>query len=132
MIAKLAVWGQTRQVAIERIKRALDEYEVAGITTTLPFFRQLVRDEEFIAGHLDTGFIGRFNARQAAATPEAPSMEETDMAIIAASLLYLTEQRRKSGPATSSVNRWKMSGRNSALDARRRLGEQTSSTWRKL
>ena len=68
MIAKLAVWGRTRNEAIDRLRRALDEYEVSGITTTLPFFREIVRDEEFIAGKLDTGFIARFNERRAAAT----------------------------------------------------------------
>ena len=67
MIAKLAVWGRTRAEAIDRLRRALDEYEVSGITTTLPFFREVVRDEEFISGRLDTGFIARFNERRAAA-----------------------------------------------------------------
>src|SRR6185295_14729339 len=52
MIAKLAVWGRTRTEAIERLRRALDEYDVGGITTTLPFFRRVVRDEEFVAGRL--------------------------------------------------------------------------------
>ena len=65
MIAKLAVWGRTRGDAIDRLRRALDEYEVSGITTTLPFFREVVRDEEFISGRLDTGFISRFNERKA-------------------------------------------------------------------
>src|SRR6266404_6772380 len=55
MISKLAVWGSTRAEAIDRMRRALDEYAVGGIKTTLPFFREIVRDEEFIAGHLDTG-----------------------------------------------------------------------------
>jgi acetyl-CoA carboxylase biotin carboxylase subunit len=64
MISKLAVWGNTRAEAIDRMRRALDEYAVGGIKTTLPFFREIVRDEEFVAGHLDTGFIGRFNERR--------------------------------------------------------------------
>src|SRR5262245_20427004 len=64
MISKLAAWGRSRQEAIDRLRRALDEYVVGGIKTTLPLFRQIVRDEEFIAGHLDTGFIPRFRQRQ--------------------------------------------------------------------
>src|SRR5262249_47220950 len=59
MISKLAAWGHTRAEAIDRLRRALDEYAVGGIKTTLPFFREIVRDEEFIAGQLDTGFIPR-------------------------------------------------------------------------
>ncbi|MDQ1558791.1 MAG: acetyl-CoA carboxylase, biotin carboxylase subunit [Pyrinomonadaceae bacterium] len=68
MISKLAAWGRTRDEAIARMRRALAEYTVGGIKTTLPFFREVVRDEEFIAGRLDTGFIERFNQRRAAAT----------------------------------------------------------------
>src|SRR5437868_4752178 len=64
MISKLAAWGRTRREAINRLRRALDEYTVGGIKTTLPFFREIVRDEEFIAAHLDTGFIPRFNERR--------------------------------------------------------------------
>ena len=52
LISKLAAWGRTRDEAIDRLRRALDEYEVAGIKTTLPFFREIVRDEEFISGRL--------------------------------------------------------------------------------
>src|SRR5918998_1578761 len=67
MISKLATWGRTRQEAVERMRRALDEYTVGGIKTTLPFFREVMRDEEFVAGRLDTAFISRFNERRAAA-----------------------------------------------------------------
>src|ERR1700682_1900613 len=65
MISKLAAWGSTRAQAIDRLRGALDEYAVGGIKTTLPFFREIVRDQEFIAGRLDTGFIPRFQQRSA-------------------------------------------------------------------
>ena len=61
LISKLAAWGRTRSESIDRLRRALDAYEVGGIKTTLPFFREIVRDEEFQSGRLDTGFITRFN-----------------------------------------------------------------------
>src|SRR5205085_9777781 len=54
LFSKLAVWGRTRAEAIDRLRRALDEYAVGGIKTTLPFFRAVVRDAEFIQGRLDT------------------------------------------------------------------------------
>ena len=124
MISKLAVWGHTRQEAIERLKRALDEYEVSGITTTLPFFRTVVKDHDFISGRLDTGFIARFNERQAAATPEAESLEERDMALIAAAIHYLRKQRQSATATTkTAASRWKMSGRAAALNAREVLSE---------
>src|SRR6185436_10031426 len=89
MIAKLAVWGRTREEAIDRLKRALDEYEVSGITTTLPFFREVVTDEEFVSGKLDTGFITRFNERRLTreSSQEVKANQvETDLATIAAAL----------------------------------------------
>jgi len=71
MISKLAVWGRTRAEAIDRLRRALDEYAVGGIKTTLPFFREIVRDEEFIAGLLDTA-IAYGRAQRQAATNHQP------------------------------------------------------------
>lgn len=106
MIAKLAVWGRTRKDAIDRLRRALDEYEVAGITTTLPFFREIVRDAEFIAARLDTGFISRFNER---ATGPQISTEDTDLAIIAAALHYAKHQQPVR--VQNRVSKWKLAGR---------------------
>ncbi len=114
MIAKLAVWGRTREEAIERLQRALDEYEVVGITTTLPFFREVVRDEEFVSGHLDTGFISRFNERRAAAK-DTSSQVESDLAAIAAGLSYALRQERSSMQTGATKSRWKMNGRNAGL-----------------
>lgn len=64
MISKFAVWGRDREEAVDRMKRALDEYQIGGIKTTLPFFREVVRDEVFISGSLDTGFIPAFEVRR--------------------------------------------------------------------
>jgi acetyl-CoA carboxylase biotin carboxylase subunit len=116
MISKLAAWGRTRAEAIDRLRRALGEYEVGGIKTTLPFFREIVRDQEFIEGKLDTGFIERFNERrgreQAAATGAEARIQQ-DIAIIAAGIHFARLQKdaasQRGLPLTQS--RWKMSGR---------------------
>ncbi len=122
MISKLATWGRTRDEAIERMRRALDEYTVGGIKTTLPFFREVMRDAEFVAGRLDTAFISRFNERRAAAaaasTGDAPSDEETarrDIATIAAALHYSEPARNNSQTQAPAAppSRWKLSGRDS-------------------
>jgi acetyl-CoA carboxylase, biotin carboxylase subunit len=126
MISKLAAWGRTRAEAIDRLRRALDEYAVGGIKTTLPFFREIVRDEEFIAGRLDTGFISRFQERSAERAKERPhpaggtqaSSLQQDMAIIAAALAYTRAQRRAS-PNHQPVqqSKWKIAGREASLNS---------------
>jgi len=130
MISKLAAWGRTRDEAIDRMRRALDEYAVGGIKTTLPFFREIVRDEEFIAGRLDTGFIARFNERRKERPPQerrhpaggsqASSLQQ-DIAIIAAALTYTRAQRGASpDQRPRERSKWKMAGRTAGLNRERR------------
>ncbi len=59
MVGKLIVWGRTWDETIRRARRALDEFVIRGVPTTIPFFRKLVRDPEFIKGQFDTSFIDR-------------------------------------------------------------------------
>ncbi len=57
LIAKLIVWGKDRSHAIARGKRALEEFAVEGIKTTVPFHQKVLEDERFISGNFDTSFI---------------------------------------------------------------------------
>ncbi|MGB9181876.1 MAG: acetyl-CoA carboxylase biotin carboxylase subunit [Pyrinomonadaceae bacterium] len=126
MISKLAAWGRTREEAIDRLRRALGEYTVGGIKTTLPFFRAIVNDEEFIAGRLDTGFISRFNERRSQAQPGANESEEAathqrDIALIAAALDYALRQQELSSnhqPREQDQSKWRMTGRAALLNGR--------------
>ena len=120
MISKLAAWGRTRREAIDRMRRALDEYAVDGIRTTLPFFRQVLRDQEFIDAKLDTGFIGRFNERRASAGGNGNIEDltrERDIALIAAALAYQRvagkSQLRQTAEPKSN---WKMTARQAAVN----------------
>ncbi|HKP36027.1 MAG TPA: acetyl-CoA carboxylase biotin carboxylase subunit [Pyrinomonadaceae bacterium] len=126
MISKLAAWAPTRPQAIDRLRRALDEYAVGGIKTTLPFFREIVRDEEFKAAHLDTGFISRFNERREERTI-SESRTERDLAIITASLAYVRSQNRLADTGkVVEQSQWKVKGRAAGLDRepRRRAFER--------
>ncbi|MEJ7848902.1 MAG: acetyl-CoA carboxylase biotin carboxylase subunit [Pyrinomonadaceae bacterium] len=111
MISKFAVYGKDREEAIGRMRRALREYEVGGIKTTLPFFREVIEDEDFIAGRIDTGFIERFmQRREVEETPESVR----DMALIAAALAHSNRDAAPSGDAAKSAkipSRWVMAGR---------------------
>ncbi len=57
MIAKLIVWGPTRDAAVARMRRALREYVIGGITTNIPFHLALLDEPDFVAGRLSTHFI---------------------------------------------------------------------------
>ncbi len=82
MISKLVVWGEDRRAAVARMRRALDEYQVRGIETNLPFHRLCLRHPQFVAGEYDTGFIGR---EHDALTPKA-SGDDLEAALIALAL----------------------------------------------
>ena len=120
MISKLACWGRTRAEAIDRLRRALDEYAVGGIHTTLPFFREIVRDDEFIAGRLDTGFIPRFNDRCQKQGHLAHAQHDErvqDMAVIAAAIAYAeTHRKAATNHHPQRASKWKITGREMALN----------------
>ncbi len=60
MIAKLIVWGEDRQHAINRMQRALSEYVVAGITTNIEFHQEILDTPEFREGHYDTNWVPKY------------------------------------------------------------------------
>ena len=60
MIAKLITTAQTREVAISKMRRALDEFVIEGVKTTIPFHRQLMDHPDYIAGNYTTKFMEDF------------------------------------------------------------------------
>jgi acetyl-CoA carboxylase biotin carboxylase subunit len=120
MISKLVVWGATRPEAIARMRRALAEYVIGGIKTTIPFHQWLMDDVDFQAGQLDTGFIERRYHPQAA----QPDPVIQDVALITAALDHRQSTDLTDTPPTSrdrhdGVNPWKLAGR---VDLMRRRG----------
>lgn len=86
LIAKLAVWAPTRSEAIARLRIALQDYRVTGISTTIDFFRKVVDSPEFCAGETDTCFIERL-----CSTPTVignPPEDENKIAILTAGLSF--------------------------------------------
>ena len=64
MIAKLITTAQTREEAINKMKRALDEFYIEGIKTTIPFHRQLMDEPEYVAGNYTTAFMDTFKMKE--------------------------------------------------------------------
>jgi acetyl-CoA carboxylase biotin carboxylase subunit len=67
MIAKLIVYGSTRESCIMRLRRALEEFLVEGMKTTIPLHQQIVRDEEFLRGDYTIKWLERWLEQQQAA-----------------------------------------------------------------
>ncbi len=118
MISKLAVYGRDRAEAIGRMRRALMEYEVGGIKTTLAFFRDVMEDEVFVSGNLETGFITGFKERN-----KRCEVDETtrDIAVIATALAYSQKKKAVAGADSGSTqmpSQWVLSGRAAAMKDR--------------
>ena len=62
LIGKLIVWDQDRPSAIRRMKRALDEFDIRGIQTTIPFFRKIFQNQAFQKGDIDTHFLDNMSS----------------------------------------------------------------------
>jgi acetyl-CoA carboxylase biotin carboxylase subunit len=60
MIAKLVVWGETRSKAIRRAIKAIDEYQISGVKTTLDFGKYVLKHEAFKSGNFDTNFVKHY------------------------------------------------------------------------
>ena len=60
LISKVMCWAPTREEARRRMYRALKEYVITGVKTTLPFYQELIEDEVFISGIFDTGFMNTY------------------------------------------------------------------------
>ncbi len=110
LISKLITWGKTRSEAIQRMLRALDEYDICGIKTTIPFFRRILLHPEFVAGEYDTHFISNLKEQE-----EGGPSEEREVALIAAGIRsYMDKTTGSSGPQERSKKResnWKFQGR---------------------
>ncbi|HEV8662610.1 MAG TPA: acetyl-CoA carboxylase biotin carboxylase subunit [Candidatus Methylomirabilis sp.] len=117
LIAKLITWGESRAEAIQRMRRALQEYIIIGIQTTIPFHRQVMEDPAFLAGEVDTTYVDAVLA-----TLRPPPGRNRKAAIIAAALhAYLQDQEaalaRPQGPAAAG-SRWLAAARQEAVRRR--------------
>ncbi len=81
LISKLCVWADDRAQAIERMRRALWEYQVAGIQTNLPFHRLVMDHPAFLEGVYNTGFIDTYKAELTPAEPTADSLAIAAVAV---------------------------------------------------
>ncbi len=133
LLSKLIVWGKDRTQAIARMRRALFEYQVVGVRTTLPFARWLMQHPRFIEGDLSTDFVAEEwdtrNVGAPSAVGQEPTLvEETEATLSSAQVAALVGsllanehieaeklRRRPVVAASEAVSRWRDAGRREAL-----------------
>ena len=109
MISKLIVWGKTRDIAIQRMRRALYEYKITGVKTSIKFLEKIMQCKDFTEGKYDTHFIE--NNKENLTGEVIVEQEIEDMVIISAYIDYLERlskvyTSKEFQPANS---RWKKS-----------------------
>jgi acetyl-CoA carboxylase biotin carboxylase subunit len=117
MIAKLVAWAGSRGEAIARMSRALSEYQVLGIRTTIPFFVWLMDQVDYRNGRYDTSWLDRVMADRNGVGFNDLEGEEETLATIAASIdTYLRAHADASeNRLSSSVSLWQRAARTEAL-----------------
>ena len=107
LLSKLVTWGKTREEAVRRMLRALSEYQVCGIKTTIPFFQRILLHPRFLAGTYNTHFIPELEK-----DPDRQDTAEEIVALIAAGIKSGRDARtgKASGRGTMTSH-WKIQGR---------------------
>jgi acetyl-CoA carboxylase biotin carboxylase subunit len=115
LIAKLTVWGDTRRTAIERLRRALDEYQVAGVRTTLPFFRWLVREPAFQEAAFSTTWLDGILASRTEPFVLPRPEQERDAVIAAALHVWFARGQALPSDTIPASGAWRLAGRHESL-----------------
>jgi len=118
LISKVIAWGERREQAISRMARALSEYAVGGLTTTIPVFQWILHDPDFLAGQVDTTFLDRVLAAREGRPFQEVSRESEEAAIIGAALYTYWRGRASSGEKPgggAAASLWQRAARLDAL-----------------
>ncbi len=107
MISKLITFGKDRTEAIDRMIRAIDDYEIVGVETTLPFCKFVLQHDAFTSGNFDTHFIKHY-FKPEYLNKETP--EEAEIAALFGARLVLKKQAQKvvSNENAQPVSKWKL------------------------
>jgi len=114
LLSKVITWGATRKEAIQRMGRALSEYQVYGIKTILPFLKRILNHPDFSKGNYNTHFIQQLEKKGNSVDPE-----EQVAALIAAGIKSYRESRAVfPGQQMNNKSNWKLQGRIRAFSHR--------------
>lgn len=102
MIAKLVTFGKDRTDAISKMVRAIDEYQITGVETTLPFCKYVMQHDAFVSGNFDTHFVKKYF------TPDVlkhETKDEIEVAAIMSSIVFANNQTQSKAVATETNNK---------------------------
>jgi acetyl-CoA carboxylase, biotin carboxylase subunit len=122
LLSKLIAWGNSREEAIARLRRALEEYAVTGIKTNAGLFRRILNEPDFLRGEIHTKWLDELLVRKRAGIGGASEDAAADAAAIAAALWQATRNEAGSRAAVNAnsseeaASRWKMEGRREQRD----------------
>lgn len=112
MISKLIVWGRTRTDAINRMKRALYEYKITGVKTSIPFLEKIMNAKAFVNGNYDTHFIQK-NMDELLPNKPVIDHKNEDISVITAFVHYRKklDELKKVNVIERSADYWRNYGR---------------------
>jgi acetyl-CoA carboxylase biotin carboxylase subunit len=123
LLSKLIAWGNSREEAIARLARALDEYTITGIKTNVALFRRILVEPDFLRGEVHTKWLDellrRPHSASASTTENTLESSASNVAAIAAAIWQATQAERQSSLSSSPADqpsRWKQEGRREQLD----------------
>lgn len=102
MVAKLIAWGSDRETAIARLKRAITEYKITGVETTLAFGTFVLNHEKFLNGDFDTHFIGNYFKPEDLLPPAPDDNMQKALAIAAGCYFQSNKASGAAAPAAAS------------------------------
>jgi acetyl-CoA carboxylase biotin carboxylase subunit len=117
LLAKLIAWGETREIAVQRMRRALSELVIVGLPTSQPFHLRVMDDAEFLKGEIDITYLERAGARVLAAPPRGG----VERALAVAGALMMDERRsvttagRSDGRTANAPSPWVLESRRLSL-----------------
>lgn len=109
MLSKLVAFAETREMAIDRMLRALDEYTIGGIKTNIVLFRRILMDADFRAARIDTGYLERL--LESGVTDADGSAVPEDVVAVAAALLASSAREDVPVANTALESKWAATGR---------------------
>jgi acetyl-CoA carboxylase biotin carboxylase subunit len=105
LIAKVIAWDEDRSHALQRLRRALGEFEIGGVSTDIEFLLQILESPSFVDGRADTTYLDSFQLLE----PDGQDADERDLALVAAMVAHQARRKAESGVShNGNSSHWRM------------------------